>query len=217
MLGALSIAALTISPPASAVVSEGFESFPAGQVWREGTRHGKWRAAFDGFGHIRIAVDGSNVLEERPARAARTGETHAALVTSVPKFGDLDLTVRSRTTEQLRASPNPWEVAWVLWRFVENRRFYYLILKPNGWELGKADPAYPGAQRFLATGSTPTFAVGPWHTARIRHVGSTVTVWGDGQQLTQFTDHERPYASGVLGLYTEDAEVHFDDIVADRL
>ena len=31
----------------------------------------------------------------------------------------------------------------MLWRFLDDNHFYYLVLKPNGWEIGKADPAYP--------------------------------------------------------------------------
>lgn len=61
------------------------------------------------------------------------------------------------------SKPNPWEVGWLLWCFSpdpthpydpsptsnSNFRFYALTLKPNGWEVSKQDPAYPGGQRFL--------------------------------------------------------------------
>ena len=42
--------------------------------------------------------------------------------------------------------------------------------------------------------------------------GSTFTVWADGVALTTFSDAQRPYLSGVIGLYSEDAVVHFDDV-----
>jgi hypothetical protein len=51
---------------------------------------------------------------------------------------------------------------------------------------------------------------------RVVQRGTTITVWGDGQQLLQFTDTERPYTAGSVGLYTEDATVRFGDIRAVR-
>ena len=203
---------------AAVTVQDGFEGFSVGEVWPDGSRHGNWRAVYNGYGTNGIATDGPNVLTQRPMESTTASETHAGLVTSVASYGDLDFTVRGRTVQQLRRpSPNPWEVAWVMWHYTDDQHFYYLNLKPNGWELGKGDPAYPGAQRFLATGSSPTFAVGPWHTFRVRQVGNTITVWGDGVQLASVTDNERPYLSGAVGLYNEDAEDHFDDVSVSAL
>jgi hypothetical protein len=181
--------------------------------WADGSGHGAWRSTYNGYGFNGIGLDGTQVLVEQPKASLSDDETHAGLVTSKASYGDTDLTVRSRTVAQLRqGTPNPWEVAWTLWHYTDDTHFYYLVLKPNGWELGKEDPAYPGAQRYLRTGSSPTFAVGSWHTMRIRQVGNVITVWGDGTRLTSFTDNQRPYASGRVGLYNEDALVHFDTV-----
>ena len=95
--------------------------------------------------------------------------------------------------------------------------FYSIALKPNGWELSKQDPAYPGKQRFLATGTSPTFPVGTTYHVRIIERGNTIQVWVDGTPLTQFTDGERPYLQGSVGLYTEDARVVFRDVHAASL
>jgi hypothetical protein len=43
--------------------------------------------------------------------------------------------------------------------------------------------------------------------------GATFTVRANGQLLTTFTDAERPYLSGSIGLYSEDAGAAFDDLV----
>jgi hypothetical protein len=197
-------------------ITEDFSALPQGLNWTEGSTHGQWVSVFGGFGQTGIESDGAhgNVLSLSPAPSAAPSETHAALVRSAATFADLDLTVDVRTLQQLRSgsSPNPWETAWVLWHYGDNTHFYYFIPKPNGWELGKEDPAYPGAQRFLAAGSAPSFAPGPWNTVRVRQVGNTITVWVDGNQVVSFTDSERPYGSGALGLYTEDAHVHFDNV-----
>lgn len=79
--------------------------------------------------------------------------------------------------------------------------------------MGKEDPAYPGNQRFLATGNT-SFAVGSWHQIHVTQVAGTITVSADGLALTTFVDAERPYLSGSIGLYCEDSQVHFAGVSA---
>jgi hypothetical protein len=204
------------SPPPSGSLSEDFSSLPQGTGWTDGSAHGQWLSAFSGYGQSGIESDGThgNVLTLSPAASTSPSETHAALVHSAATFADTDITLDMRTLQQLRSgsAPNPWETGWVLWHYADNTHFYYFIPKPNGWELGKEDPAYPGAQRFLAAGSSPSFVTGPWNTVHVRQVGNSITVWVNGAQVVSFTDNERPYSSGSLGLYTEDAHVHFDNI-----
>jgi len=181
--------------------------------WTDGSTHGAWRAVYNGYGYTGVVNDGTRVLLEKPKASTRSAETHAGLVTTRASYGDLDVTVRTRTVAQLRLpKPNAWEVGWTLWHYTDDTHFYYLVLKPNGWELGKEDPAFPGAQRYLKTGASPRFAVGRWHTMRVRQVGATITVWGDGTLLARITDGQRPYRSGHVGLYDEDAAVHFDTV-----
>lgn len=67
----------------------------------------------------------------------------------------------------------------------------------------------PGAQRYLLTGSSPRFPIGSWYTVRVVQVGDTMTVWVDGSRIASYTDHQRPYGRGSVGLYDEDAHVHF--------
>lgn len=97
----------------------------------------------------------------------------------------------------------------------DSAHFYYLALKPSGWELGKRDPAYPGGQRFLATGATPSFPIGTWEHVEVTqatdgngHPTFTVkaTVNGIPVTLATFTDTERPYLSGKVGNYNEDSQ-----------
>lgn len=105
----------------------------------------------------------------------------------------------------------------MVWHYTDNTHFYYLALKPNGWELGKEDPAYPGAQRFLATGVEPTFPIGRESTVTITQVGPTMTAAVAGQVLVTFTDRQRPYTSGSVGIYTEDATVLVRHMTVARL
>jgi hypothetical protein len=127
----------------------------------------------------------------------------------------MSIEVRMRTTRQLRRpQPNPWEVGWLLWHYQDDTHFYYLALKPNGWELGKEDPAYPGNQRYLATGSSPDFALGRWYVVRVSQHGPAIGVTVDGKSLVRVTDTQDPYLSGRVGLYAEDASATFQLVSA---
>jgi hypothetical protein len=218
---ALAAVSMVGAPPEAAtattwrtVLNETFAGIPAGLTWADGHTYGAWRADFNGYGRTQVRVLDRRVLSERPKASTRRSETHASLVTTriVPR--DVQVTLSLRTVRQLRtgSAPNPWEVGWVLWHYTDNHHFYYVALKPTGWEIGKEDPAYPGYQRFLATGSK-RFAVGVWHTVTIRQVGNVIQVWADGVGLTTFRDLQRPYLYGRVGLYNEDSEVNFSNVV----
>lgn len=189
-------------------------------AWRDdataqGATGDRWMQVFDGYGTV--SADAQQV-SLRPAPPLDIGTTHAALVVAHGTTGDIRLQATVTTHRQLRAgAPNPWEVGWVLWHYSDPAHFYAVALKPNGWEISKQDPAYPGGQRFLASGTRPGFAVGVAHTLQVTQRGRVITVVGDGVALATVTDNERPYMHGVLGLYTEDADVDFTNISAGDL
>ena len=176
--------------------------------WKEGEVRGPWRLEYHGYGTV---SSGRDTVRLAPASAREPGVTHGSLVTSRRTYRDVDVTALMRTDRQLRtgSAPNPWESAWLLWHHTDDLHFYALALKPNGWELSKEDPAYPGAQRYLATGSTPRFPIGSTARVRVRQQGATIRVEVDGRHLVTYTDRERPYRAGSIGLYTEDAAVTF--------
>ncbi|WP_030824761.1 family 16 glycoside hydrolase [Streptomyces hygroscopicus] len=182
------------------------------ESWRDGSVHGPWRSVFHGYGGN---TGGADELTLIPRTARRDDRTHACLVVSTARYERVDFRARMRTAEQLRTpEPNPWEVAWLVWAYTDPEHFYYVVLKPNGWELGKRDPAYRGGQRFLATGTRP-FPVGDWSDVRVRQRGPRMTVSVDDRQVVGFTDRERPYTAGSVGAYTEDARAEFRDITVD--
>lgn len=184
-------------------------------TWTQGQEYGGWIAVFNGYGSIGVTSDPGvgNVLTLSPEVSTSPSETHSALVRSASTQGDLNYSVRVQTVKQLRqgSAPNPWEVGWVFWHYTDNTHFYYFILKPNGWELGKEDPAYPGNQRFLATGSSPSLVIGTWHTIAVQQTGATMTVSVDGSPVVTFTDTQNPYTSGSVAMYCEDSTVNFSD------
>ncbi|MQS36711.1 family 16 glycoside hydrolase [Streptomyces katsurahamanus] len=188
---------------------DGERRTPSVESWRDGSVHGPWRSVFHGYG---TNTGGADELTLTPHAASERKRTHACLVISTERYERLDYRARMRTAEQLRAaSPNPWEVAWLVWAYTDPEHFYYLALKPNGWELGKRDPEYRGGQRFLATG-LPRFPVGDWSQVRVRQRGARMTVAVDGRTVVAFTDRERPYTAGSVGAYTEDARAEFREI-----
>ena len=207
---------------AAVIVSDDFSGMPTGICFEDGTTAGAWAFVYDGYGcSAFLDVNGNTVLMEQPAAAMAPHETHGSLVRGPATVGDVTVQLSMATTRQLRTgSPaNPWEVGWVLWNYSDDTHFYYFIPKPNGWELGKADPAYPGAQRFLATGSSPLFPIESWYRVRVVQVGGTIEVFVNDVPITTFTDAERPYTAGRVGLYSEDAEAYFDNVavtVPDR-
>lgn len=183
--------------------------------WVDGQRYGAWLAVYNGYGRTTAYVDdGVETIILEPEVATTPDVTHASLVVSAQKFADVEVNAIVTTERQLRANPNPWEVGWVLWRYSDPDHFYSVALKPNGWEISKQDPAYPGKQRFLATGMSPEFPVGSTYHVRIVERDNSIQVLVDGKPLTQFTDDERPYLQGSVGLYTEDARVVFQNVQA---
>jgi len=194
--------------------SQSFESSSLPSAWSESASYGGLDVFYAGFGTVGVVNDGSSrALQLSPMVSTSAGETHAALVRTTVTYGDMDATVTMQTAAQLRrgSPPNTWEVGWVLWHMTDDNHFYSFVLKENGWELGKEDPAYPGAQRYLATSETVHFDPFVPHVVHVVMRGNTMSVDVDGVHIVSATDTERPYASGSLAFYTEDATVWFDD------
>lgn len=187
----------------------------ASSEWVEGESRNDWQLVFDGHGSA-TEQEGTIVLEPRAATSADT--THGGLaVTTRNHPADTTFAVTTRTEAQLRQrdEPNPWEVAWVLWNYQDNEHFYAVALKPGGWEISKQDPAYPGNQRFLLTGTEPRFPIGADYRVEVTQSGGAMTVSVDGVGLGTVTDTEQPYTEGAIGLYTEDARVRFTNLTVD--
>jgi hypothetical protein len=184
------------------------KNIPPIASWQDGLTYGLWTDQWSGYGVI--APQGV-LLSMAPEVSLAPAQTSSCLVTSVQAFAGPRIAATLTTVKQLRTGspPNPWEVAWLLWNFTDNTHFYALTLQPNGWELSKQDPAYPGNQRFLATGSVPLFPVGSAYGVEVVQSGGTITAWVNGLELVSFTDSQTPYLAGNLGLYCEDSSVLF--------
>lgn len=190
---------------------------PVAVPWAEGQTYDQWVNQFGGYGEVKVvsALSGP-ALSLVTDVADSAAEAHAALVTSAASFGNMTATISTTTLAQLQTpAPDSWDVAWVLWHYTDNTHFYYVILKPGGWELGKEDPSYPGAQRFLVTGLTPVFPIGVSYTIQISQAAGAIRVAVNGAPLVQFTDSQSPYLQGSIGLYCEESSVIFASVVVN--
>jgi hypothetical protein len=190
---------------------------PIGMPWEDGQTYEQWVSRFSGYGIIEaVSTSAGPVLYLATESSTASSQGHAALATSSASFGDLNASVTETTLAQLQTPvPDSWDVAWVLWHYTDALHFYYVLLKPDGWELGKEDPAYAGSQRFLATGAAPTFPIGNAYAVQIVQVGGAVQVSVNGALLLQFTDDQTPYLQGNIGLYCEDSSVTFGGVVVN--
>lgn len=218
------IGATALAWPVSAnqvVFSDDFSGYTATACpsYADGDSFGRWQVVFTGFGCVRILNDnGNHVLEMQPQSVTNPADTSAPLVVGPSFEAPFTYSGQIATTAQLRqnSAPNDWETAWIVWNYTDNQHFYYFIPKENGWELGKEDPAYPGAQRFLATSTTPTFSLTDIKNFEVTQIGATMTISINGNKIVDFTDNERPYTSGRIGLYSEDARFIADNIVVTK-
>lgn len=168
-----------------------------------------WSVEYDGYGKVGIE-DGALSLEPLPAR--EPGETRAALaLAGDPEWRDYSFKVRMSTQEQLRQnSPaNAWETGWLFFRYQGEDRAYYLAHKINGLELGKVAPPAGTGQIFLVTTPAPPAELGRWYDFRVDVSGPSIQVYVDGKLQLSYTDPD-PILKGRVGLYTEDAHVHFE-------
>lgn len=185
--------------------------------------NGKWLDNYNGFGSVGVQDDGTgtnNVFFESPAISTSPSTTHAALVTSTQKWGNFQLDIDVKTVQQLRqnSSPNPWEVAWVFFRQTDTFHYYAFLVKPNGIEFDKkdcntcTDPVQ--GQQFLVTASSPILKIGGWSHWTITAIGNHIMISVDGNKVVDYVDQtmSQQLSSGAIAMYTEDANVNFDNV-----
>lgn len=212
-------AAMAAFPPpkgkTTSLLIENFSRNSAkGIVLKDGDVFRKWRVIYSGsLSGISSPYIRNGFFILNPEPVADPLSTNAALIVSQASFSGTNLKVESSwtTTAQTRVNspPNPWEVGWLVWDYLDPEHFTYLVLKPNGWEIGRRDPAYPGGQRFIATGETLLTPVGQARTAVVKRTGTNSHIIVDGVPLATFQVQEGE-TSGAVGMYVEDGTVQFD-------
>jgi hypothetical protein len=196
--------------------------------------NGKWFNKYSGFGTSGTVTIGSSsltssdnntVFYEKPKTSTGPNETHAALTLTTQVYEDLEIYIKVKTKQQLRQNftPNPWEVAWLMWRYQDDWHHYYFILKPNGVELGKKQNENQAeAQIFLYTTNEPRLKINEWNTWYLKMLGNHIEIWlkmadDSWQRVVNYYDDDPIIGEGKIGLYTEDANVQFDDVYISPL
>ena len=174
----------------------------------------KWEIVYTGFGTVAIE---NGLLSMAPMVSKNSLETHAPLVAVNDSswnnaWKDYIYTLRMNTVEQLRGNnPNPWEVGWIIFRYQDAQNFYYFVQKTNGIELGRFNN---NTQRFMYTADTPKLSLNAWNTYKIAVKGANIKISINGTQVVDYTDTAADtILDGKIGLYNEDAHVHYDDVV----
>lgn len=159
--------------------------------------------------------------------------THAPLtVLGLNEWRNYSISVKMKTLDQLRPSnPNSWEVGWIFFRYKDPMNFYYFIHKPvtpqNGpIEIGKV---INGQQTILPIYwiygvDVPPINISEQAAFRIYKINimdmgntgkcalkTSIQVYIDGIMVVDDCFDSKIQA-GKVGLYDEDARVHFDDL-----
>jgi len=200
----------------------------------------KWQSIHNGFGSLGVRSENDSNAErsvffEMPARSVgssgvnpdnrTTYGTHAGLVlTTSHDYKNFHLSLDVKTMEQLRIAnpPNPWETAWIMFDYVDDWHHYYLIPKPNGVELGKKDNnSQLEKQIDLISVSNPKSSVGSWQHLDLIVEENRFRAFVNGSKVIDYVDqslsNEEFGRGGAVGLYTEDAEVVFDNVYITRM
>lgn len=184
--------------------------------------NGEWKNVYSGYGStgVKINYDGRTAFWLYPQASTSASETHAALVKSTDQFCNFSMNVDMNTVQQRRVnSPaNTWEVGWLFFRYSDTFHYYWLLVKPNGIELGKkdcdtcTDPV--DGQKFLVTKSTPALKMNTWNNVKIDMVGNNIKVYWNGNLVIDYTDTgmSSKLASGSVAMYSEDAYVLYDNM-----
>jgi hypothetical protein len=160
------------------------------------------------WGDVRVTRAGVVLASPSPTRL---DQTRSALITSHRTWRNFAFDFTTTPLRQLRLNDpgNTWETSWVMFRFRDLANYYYFIVKPNGWELGKKHGS--DAQIFLATGESPRLPIGATANVRLVARGARIQAWIDGVRVLDYVD-PNPLAGGSVGLYQEDAKVRFSSV-----
>jgi hypothetical protein len=181
----------------------------------------KWKCLWNGYGlsGVKKDVGNRNIFFMYPSISQSPDQTSSNLVKSTKIFSDFEFSIDTKTIQQLRknGSPNPWEVAWIMFRFTDITYYcyYYFTVKTNGIELGKYDGGEPiKGQQFLYTAEIPKVTINKWSTWRINVVGNHILIYVDNIKVVDYIDNtiSERLKSGSIGLYNEDASVEFDNV-----
>lgn len=174
-----------------------------------------WSTLYNGYGFVTWNSAGVTFA---PKQSIAPNETHAVMIlknnTSVKDF---TVKVKAKTIRQLRLnSPaNAWECFWLVFNYLPTADGYktsnYIVLKPNGIELGTMDSSV--GQKFLLTASLPKLTLGALNNYELRKAGKNLELLIDGVSVFNKVFDGLYDQAGTYGLYSEDAECLVESFV----
>ena len=190
--------------------------------------NGLWHAVSDGGGSLGVEPDpdfprsnnslNNHVFYEYAKTPSSSRDTASVLALSNAQFHNFQMSLDARTDKQLReSSPHPWEVAWVIWRWVDNTHFYYFVQKTNGIEVGKYDGgANPASQIIIQSQTSHPVTIGKWTHWEIFVLDSKILISINGDRVFSIEDSSS-FDAGKIGLYSEDSKVSFGRVAIQGL
>ncbi len=174
-----------------------------------------WHEIYNGFGANFFNETTGIILEPQASRSPQ--ETHANLIlvkkTEIHPLKDFVLTTQVATDRQLRKpKPNPWEVLWIFFNCYQGKgeplQTNYIVIKPNGIELGQAFDRVK--QKILFTRSSPQLILGKIYSITLIKFGGHIDLLIDGEPILSTASQHLHLLDtpGAIGIYSEDARAH---------
>jgi glucose/arabinose dehydrogenase len=177
-----------------------------------------------GIAGVKKDINQNNLFFLTSNTSSALNQSYSSLVTTTKSFSDFELSADVKTEKQLRQNdpPNPWEVAWIFFRYADDQHNYWLIAKPTGIELAKKDcnTCAPTQEPvYLYTNNEPQFEIGDWSNLYIKAVKNHITIAVNGSKVIDYIDNDTSsnLKNGTIGLYANDAAVSFDNIYIKSL
>ena len=125
-------------------------------------------------------------------------------------FSELSFDADVRTVTQ---GAQDWQVAWLLFKYLDDNNYYYTLLKPNGtvelskWQNGTAYYNIATAQTSLSPFDQ--------HHFKVVTSGANIKIYIDTQLIIDYTD-SNPLIRGKIGFQCIQSKARFDNLLAQE-
>ena len=175
-----------------------------------------WTTIYNGYGYVQWGQGG---VTFQPKTSIASDETHAVMILkNNTSLKDFTVKYKAKTNMQLRLNnpPNAWECFWFVFNYLPTpdgfKTANYVVLKPNGVELGTMDSSV--GQKFLYTGGTPKLTIGNFNTYELTKVGKNLKLVIDGATIFNQVFDGLYDQAGTFGLYSEDAACTVESVIS---
>lgn len=178
---------------------------------------GKWYCMSPG-GTGSWTMNGSN-MRAVPQSATILSQTFGPGIRTTQQFKDFrfeaDVTTNAHT--RINDAPKTWEVAWIIWRYVDSTHFYGFNLATNLSEIMKYDGGQnPQDEIIITTVPNPKVVLGQTYHWAINVHQDHIQVLVDDRQIFDLWD-KSSFDTGYIMLYNEDSDTTFDNVYIEEV